>query len=214
MKIKICCIKSIEEANMALRYGADALGLVGPMPSGPGPIDLETVRKISQSLPQSQWSFYLTSKMSFEHIAEEYEYAQTTHLQITDYVEPNVHEALRKEFPELKIVQVIHVEDNQTVKLAMEYTKTADFLLLDSGAPSGTIKELGGTGRKHDWILSKEIVQKSSVPVFLAGGIKAENVREAMEFVNPYGIDLCSGVRINDVLNEKKLNDFFDKARS
>jgi len=89
-----------------------------------------------------------------------------------------------------------------------------DAILLDSGNPSLPVKVLGGTGKTHDWSLSKEIVDRCGKPVFLAGGLKAENVREAIERVRPYAVDICSGVRTNGLLDEKKLAPFMNEVRA
>ena len=87
-----------------------------------------------------------------------------------------------------------------------------DALLLDSGNQKLKVKELGGTGRTgrtHDWTISRKIRDAVTVPVYLAGGINANNVLDAIREVEPIGIDLCSGVRKNDKLNEKLLEEFF-----
>ena len=210
MKIKICCIKSVEEARIAIDHGASALGLVGPMPSGPGPIDVNTAGNIRKSIPEGIHSFYLTSNTSFEDIAEEYKLVQSTHLQLTDHTEEETRLKIRAAFSDLKIVQVVHVIDEREIDLAIEYASSSDYLLLDSGAPQKSTKELGGTGRTHNWDISRKIIEAVDIPVFLAGGINASNVADAIARVQPHGIDLCSGVRTDDVLNREKLKAFFD----
>lgn len=208
--VKVCCIKSAEEASMAIDYGAQALGLVGPMPSGPGILSLDTIRDISRTIPTHINSFYLTSKTEFDAIAVEYEWVQTSHIQLTDYTSENTRLALRKNFPDLQIVQVVHVSENtwmDDIKSAENHT---DLLLLDSGMPKAKKKQLGGTGQTHDWAISRKIVQKTSLPVYLAGGIHAGNVQEAVHTVKPFGIDLCSGLRSRDKLDPSKLKAFFD----
>lgn len=213
MKVKICCIKSVQEAQAAIKAGADVLGLVGPMPSGPGPITAEEAGAIVETIPEHVDSFYLTSKTRFESIAEEYLVVKSSHVQLTDHLEPETRLRLKSEFPNLKIVQVVHVIDENDINRAREYSESSDFLLLDSGSPNKTIKELGGTGRTHNWAISKSIVEKVHVPVFLAGGLKTENVLEAIQSVKPYGIDLCSGVRTEDRLDEEKLKLFMHTVR-
>ena len=213
MKVKICCIKSVKEAMTAIRHGATALGLVGPMPSGPGPIGLDLISRISADIPAHIDSFYLTSKTSFDDIVSEYELAQTSHIQLTDHVEESVRIKLKNTYPELKIVQVIHVQDGSSIDQAMSYAESSDALLLDSGSPTNSLKTLGGTGKTHDWRISAEIVRSLSIPVYLAGGLKASNVLEAVERVQPHGIDLCSSVRTNDIMDEHKIARFFKVLR-
>ncbi|MDD8018826.1 MAG: phosphoribosylanthranilate isomerase [Bacteroidota bacterium] len=211
-KVKICCISSIDEATLALRYGASALGLVSAMPSGPGPISEELIAEIVPHIPEGVSSFLLTSRLDADSIAAQQRKTQVNTLQLVDVVSFDVYKKLRRELPGISIVQVIHVVDESSIAEAAIVSQFVDYLLLDSGNPKLAIKELGGTGRKHDWNISKKIVESVNVPVFLAGGLNAQNVREAIEFVQPYGVDVCSGVRTNGELDEKKLKSFFEAA--
>ena len=126
-------------------------------------------------------------------------------VQLVDEVEREVYGAIRAECPAVRIVQVVHVRERDVVEQAHRAAEWVDALLLDSGNPFAAVRELGGTGRTHDWTISREIVERAGVPVFLAGGIRAENVREAVVAVRPFGIDLCSGVRTNGALDGAKL---------
>ncbi len=107
------------------------------------------------------------------------------------------------------MVQVIHVTGVASVDEAAAVAPEVDALLLDSGNPALAVKELGGTGRRHDWSLSREIRQLVPVPVFLAGGLNEHNVAEAIATVGPFGLDLCSGVRTDGKLDQAKLGRFF-----
>lgn len=211
-RIKICCISSISEAGLAVKYGASALGLVGPMPSGPGVISDELIAAIVPAVPPPVATFLLTSETSADEIINHQQRVHTNTLQLVDAVEVSVYAEIRKALPTVKIVQVIHVIDEKTLDEALELAVYADALLLDSGNPTLTIKELGGTGRVHNWTISRQIVKQSPVPVFLAGGLTADNVRQALDTVQPFGLDLCSGVRSNGQLNEAKLEAFFRAA--
>jgi phosphoribosylanthranilate isomerase len=110
-------------------------------------------------------------------------------------------------------VQVIHVIDERSIEDALRVNKYVDALLLDSGNPRLKIKELGGTGRRHNWGLSRKIIEEVNLPVFLAGGLNPENVNEAIEVVQPFGLDICSGVRTNNHLDEMKLKSFIHKVQ-
>lgn len=204
-KIKICCISSVDEAKLAIKYGASALGLVSAMPSGPGPISEELIAEIITHIPKGIASFLLTSKQDADSIIAQQRKTKATTLQLVDSVSFEVYHVLRKELSGISIVQVIHVMDESSIDEAKSIAPLVDMILLDSGNPKLAIKELGGTGRKHDWSLSRKIVESINKPVFLAGGLNAENVRKAIEIVKPYGVDLCSGVRTNGVLDEEKL---------
>lgn len=208
-RVKICCISSIEEAKLAVAYGASALGLVGHMPSGPGVIDDALIAEIARTVPPPVASFLLTSQQQVPGIVAHYRRVHTSTIQIVDELENRDYEALRQALPHVKLVQVIHVQNEQSVEEALAISQLVDALLLDSGSPNKAVKELGGTGRVHDWSLSRQIVQQAAVPVFLAGGLRPDNVKAAMDAVQPFGLDLCSGVRTNGQLDEGKLAAFF-----
>lgn len=194
---------------MAIEYGASALGLVGPMPSGPGVIEDELINQITRFIPPPISTFLLTSETNPQEIIAHFKRVHTTTIQIVDELNTGAYEIIRKSLPFVKLVQVIHVIDDNSVKEAIEISKYVDALLLDSGNPKLSIKELGGTGRIHNWDLSREIRDSISIPLFLAGGLNKDNVREAIEKVQPFGLDLCSGVRTNGKLDPQKLKGFF-----
>jgi phosphoribosylanthranilate isomerase len=161
-------------------------------------------------IPDGIASFLLTSKQDADSIIAQQRRTKANTLQLVDSVSVEVYGALRKELPNISIVQVIHVIDESSVDEAKSVAPFVDMILLDSGNPKLAVKELGGTGRKHNWSLSRRIVESVNKPVFLAGGLNAENVREAIEIVHPYGLDLCSGVRTDGRLDEEKLERFFE----
>jgi len=212
-QVKICCISSIEEASLAMYAGASALGLVGKMPSGPGIISDELIADIAAFTPKNIDTFLLTSETSVEEILKHHSKVKTTTIQIVDTLKQGTHQQLKKELPNVKIVQVLHVLNEASIKEAIEISKNVDTILLDSGNPNLQTKELGGTGRVHNWEISKKIVESVSVPVFLAGGINPYNATKAIQKVQPYGLDLCSGVRTNGKLDEIKLTAFFNAIK-
>jgi phosphoribosylanthranilate isomerase len=209
-RVKICCISTIEEADMAVKYGASSLGLVGKMPSGPGIISDEQIYKIVQTVPPAISTFLLTSETAVNDIIEHYTKTQTSTIQIVDKLKQGTYETIKNALPAVKIVQVIHVIDENTIDEAIEISELVDAILLDSGNPNLHIKELGGTGRVHNWNISKKIVSQVKVPVFLAGGLHADNVQQAIDAVQPFGVDLCSAVRTNNMLDPFKLEKFFN----
>lgn len=207
--VKVCCIKSISEANLAIQYGANAIGLVSAMPSGPGVIEEELIKEISSSIEHDADTFLLTSKTIVSEIIEQYKRTPTTTIQIVDKLTDGIYLSFREEIPDVNIVQVIHVINEKCINHASKVSEYVDAILLDSGNPNATIKKLGGTGKTHNWEISKTIREELSIPVYLAGGLNSRNIREAIEVVQPYGVDLCSGVRTNGVLDEAKLKAFF-----
>jgi phosphoribosylanthranilate isomerase len=155
-------------------------------------------------------TFLLTCETQAGAIIAHHQRTLTNTLQLVDAPEPGVYAAIRAALPSIKIVQVIHVRDEGSLDEALQAAAQVDALLLDSGNPSLVVKQLGGTGRVHDWRLSRRIVEQSPVPVFLAGGLNAANVRDAIDQVQPFGVDLCSGVRTNGHLDPHKLELFFN----
>lgn len=208
-RVKICCIKNIEEAKNAIAYGASAIGLVGRMPSGPGPITDEEIKIIAGYTPPPIATFLLTCETSVDKIVEHHRRVNTNTIQIVDALRGENYKELKERLPAVKIVQVIHVIDESSIDEAVRISEQVDGLLLDSGNPNKAVKELGGTGRQHDWKLSRKIVEQSKVPLFLAGGLNPTNVRQAIEEVQPFGVDLCSGLRPNGNLDLKLLEEFF-----
>jgi phosphoribosylanthranilate isomerase len=212
-RIKICCMASIEEADLAVAAGADAVGLVGAMPSGPGPIADELIADIARHVPPPVASFLLTSETSAEAIADHIARTGPTTVQVVCHVDPAEHVLLGKLQPQVSRVQVIHVEDAGALHLIHAYASHVHAFLLDSGRPSATIPEFGGTGRVHDWAVSAAFVRASPRPVFLAGGLTPQNAAEAVRQVRPFGLDLCSGVRTEGRLDRAKLEAFMSAVR-
>ena len=212
MRIKICCISSESEAALAIDAGADAIGLVGKMPSGPGPIADELIYRIARSVPPPIATFLLTSEQTAAGIIEHHHRTKTNTIQIVDELHDRDYATIREALPHVKLVQVVHVTSERSVDEAAELAEFVDAILLDSGNPTLAVKELGGTGRRHDWSLSRRIVETCGKPVFLAGGLNAENVREAIDIVQPYALDICSGVRTDGQLDPRKLEKFFVAA--
>ena len=207
-RIKICCISSINEALIAIGAGASAIGLVGAMPSGPGVISDALILEISKAVPPPIGTFLLTSETSVQEIIKHHQLTQTNTIQMVDKLATGTYDDLRLALPGIKLVQVIHVLGEKSVEEAIEISTQVDAILLDSGNPDLFIKELGGTGRTHNWKLSRTICEKTTKPVFLAGGLNQSNIKRAIEEVQPFGVDLCSGVRTNGMLDKAKLENF------
>ena len=209
MFVKVCCIASVDEARLAIDAGASALGLVSAMPSGPGPIDEADIASIAAWVPSPTETFLLTALTEAEAIADQRRRCGTTAVQLVDALEEVELRRLRRLLPDIRLVQVIHVTGPESVDEARAVAPLVDTLLLDSGNPKLAIKELGGTGRVHDWATSRRIRDSVAVPVLLAGGLNPGNAREAFERVMPAGLDVCSGLRPNGGLDAGKLRDFF-----
>lgn len=212
-RVKICCIQSLTEANIAIHLGADCLGLVADMPSGPGTISDAEISEIAARLPPSIASFLLTSRTEPGAVVDHVRNTRPSAVQLVDLVPDTTYAALRRHCPWVRVVQVVHVEDETAVQQAEALAAKVDALLLDSGRPTAPVRELGGTGRTHDWTLSRHIIEKVPIPVFLAGGLGPSNVSEAIRKVKPHGVDLCSGVRDEGALDVLKLRSFMHAVR-
>lgn len=208
-RVKICCIRSLDEAGMVIDAGAAALGLVSKMPSGPGVIPEEMIAHIAARVPPGVATFLLTSELDVGSIIAQQKRTGVNTLQIVDNLGSGAHQELHAALPGIALVQVIHVRGPESIEEAFAVSPYVNALLLDSGNPSRPVKELGGTGRTHDWCISRRIREAVQVPVFLAGGLNAGNVAEAIRQVEPYGIDVCSGVRTDGRLDAAKLTNFF-----
>jgi phosphoribosylanthranilate isomerase len=211
-RIKICCISNSEEAWLAIRYGASALGLVSAMPSGPGVIQEQEITSIADSIPPGIATFLLTSSQNVNTIIEQQRRCHVNTLQLVDQLPARSHHLLRTALPGIALVQVIHVRGPEALEEARAVAPYVNAILLDSGNPDLPIKELGGTGRVHDWSISRMIREAVDIPIYLAGGLNANNVQEAIQQVGPFGLDLCSGVRTNGHLDEKKLARFVKRV--
>jgi len=213
-RIKICCIASLEEAQLAIRAGADAVGFVGAIPSSPRALELRTIAAIAAFVPPPIATFLLTSEGTAAGVAQQVLATGASTVQIISHLSLSESEQLPRLLPTTRRVQVIHVESAGALDLIDQYAPHVHAFLLDSGRPDLAIPEYGGTGRTHDWSVSAEFVRRSPHPVFLAGGLSPGNVGEAMRTVRPFGVDLCSGVRTDGRLDRDKLKAFIDAVRS
>lgn len=207
-RIKICCTQSVEEAWLAINAGASALGFVSAMPSGPGVIAEDRIAAIIAVVPPAVATFLLTSRRDVDGIIDQQRRTGANTLQLCDLVEAGGLRRLRSLLPGISIVQVIHVSGEDAVAEAVAVAPDVNALLLDTGDRSAAVKELGGTGRRHDWRISKRIRSAVDVPVFLAGGLDADNVGEAIRVVAPFGVDVCSGLRPDGALDAIRLRQF------
>jgi phosphoribosylanthranilate isomerase len=214
VRVKICCIASDAEAEMASDAGADALGLVSAMPSGPGPIAEDEIASIIRAVGTRAATVLLTSRQDAVSIGAQLDRVRPTVVQLVDELAEREYRALRVSHPSVVLMQVIHVRGADAVAEATAVAPFVDAVLLDSGNPAAAVKELGGTGRVHDWSISRAIRDAVRLPVFLAGGLRADNVAEALERVRPFGVDVCSGVRTDGRLDRDKLRAFMHAARS
>ena len=207
-RVKICCINSVEEAQLAIRHGADALGLVSAMPSGPGVIDEAVIAEIAAAIPPPIATFLLTSSQDPEDIIVQQKRCGVNTLQLVDAQERSTYTCLQEALPGVALVQVIHVTGEASVDEAKAIAPHVDALLLDSGNPDAAVKELGGTGRTHDWAVSRQVQLPAPGDEERVGA-----VGEAVQQVQPSGVDVCSSIRTDGRLDEAKLRRFMGSLR-
>jgi phosphoribosylanthranilate isomerase len=212
-RIKICCIANSEEASIAKSLGADAIGLVSEMPSGPGMISEFQIKQIIKKLPPFVIPVLLTSKNRAVPICDQVKYCRPRAVQLCEPLDESELKQLTQLIPGIPLIRVIHVSGQESVEEAKTYESYVNGLLLDTGQRSGPAKQLGGTGKTHDWFISAEIVKSVNVPVILAGGLNPQNVKQAVKYVKPYAVDVCSGVRSNGQLDSAKLYQFISAVR-
>ncbi len=211
-RVKICSINSVEEAKMAIRYGASALGLVSEMPSGSGMLSEGLIAQVAAIVPPAVSSFLLTSKSDTIGIIAQQRRLGANTIQICDRLKSGTCDDLRQALPGIAIVQVIHVTGSDSIEEAISVAPHVHGILLDSGNQSLANEQLGGTGQTHDWAVSRRIRELVDVPVFLGGGLNPENVSAAIRQVEPFGVDVSSGVRTNGQLDEVKLSQFISQV--
>jgi phosphoribosylanthranilate isomerase len=208
-RVKVCCIQSVDEAWMAIDAGASALGFVSAMPSGPGVIPEGLIAEIAGQLPPPIATFLLTSRRDVPGIVAQQRRTRVNTLQLCDRLQHGTHAELRERLPGVAVIQVVHVTSEEALGEAEAVAGDVDAILLDTGNPTARLKELGGTGRTHDWAVSRRIRETVPVPVFLAGGLRPDNVAEAVRVVQPFAVDVCSGLRSRGALDPVLLGAFF-----
>jgi phosphoribosylanthranilate isomerase len=216
--VKICCIRTPAEVEMALDAGATSLGFVARMPSGPGILDDATIAELVAPIPKTVSCFLLTSRTEIAAIEAHVRETGVNAVQLCAPVAVEILQPLRRRISEIRMVQVVHVTGPESAIRAREVAPYVDSILLDSGAPAGTPgggpPQLGGTGRVHDWRLSRQIRNEAGRSVFLAGGLDPTNVAAAITAVRPHGVDVCSGLRESGHLVRAKLHAFLAAIRA
>ncbi|MFT7520449.1 MAG: phosphoribosylanthranilate isomerase [Kiritimatiellia bacterium] len=213
-EIKICCMRDAREVELALKWGATALGFVVTADNGPGVISLDVARPLMRQVGDRAERWLLTVHTDLHAIAGQIAALEPSHVQLCDAIDLSHYAALKSRFPNVSLLQVVHVTGPDDVRRAVQLEQHVDGLLLDTGAVVDGQRQLGGTGKTHDWSVSRDIVRAVSVPVWLAGGLGPDNVVAAMQMVGPAGVDLCSGVRDHDYrLDGDKLRAYLAAVR-
>lgn len=188
--IQIYTMQTPEEAEAVVALGVDHVGLTPAHRGLPGEISFSTAREIAQAVRGRATVVALSVEEKISDIAEMVRAVQPDILHLcapTGAVTPADVEQLRALVPGTPIMQAIAVTGPEALDEALSYVPVVEYLLLDSVDP--TIPGVGAAGTTHDWGVSAAIVEASTVPVILAGGLAPENVAAAIEAVRPWGVD-------------------------
>ena|SRR3989338_1549260 len=210
VQVKICGITNIETARAVASLGADMLGFHVELEHSRNPLTRDMASEIISQLPPTCSAVLVTSATEPEKIARLVKKTAVTAVQLHGDIEEM--SKLKSELPNIKLYKVVNVFDKSAIEEAKGYEGIADALVLDSA-----IKETGqrgGTGKTHDWDISRKIVEATSLPVILAGGLNPNNVSEAISKVRPYAVDVNSGVSNPDgTKNLEKVKLFVERAK-
>ncbi len=211
--VKICGIRRLEDALAAVSYGADAVGvLVGQQHHSPDFLAPSAAAAIVAALPPPITSVMVTHLAEPDEIVALARSVGVTAIQLHGETSPAQAAEVKSRLPSIKTFKAIHVVDHQSIDAARQYAGTVDAIVLDT--VNVATDQVGGTGRTHDWSISRQIVERLAVPVVLAGGLHPDNVGEAIRQVRPYGVDVNSGTKGPDGFKDHAaLKRFIDNAK-
>ena len=213
-KVKICGIKRVEDANLAIEAGADALGfLVGQTHTSADFISPLTAKTIAASLPPGATPVLVTHLTDPDDVLNLAALVGMNTVQLHGEIWPEDVARLRRAAPNLTFLKAFHVTDEASLGYGDEFVGLVDGFVLDT--VNSRTGQIGGTGQTHDWRLSRRIVERHpSIPVILAGGLHPENVAEAIAAVGAFGVDVNSGTKGPDGFKaEGKVRAFVTNAR-
>ena len=210
VRTKICGITREEDLTVAMDAGADAIGFLVGVPSSPRNLTLERAETLLDQVPIFIDSIVVTAPKSIEWLVEIYERLKPSGIQIHGKEELDssiIHEKIE----DVNLIKTVYVTEDALNETVIKDLKTFDAVLLDSFSQG----QYGGTGKVHDWILSRQIKEAvSPIPVILAGGLNPENVKEAILAVEPYAVDVASGVEANPgIKDQSKVRAFVENAK-
>ena len=214
MYVKICGIRRQQDALIAAKLGADAIGLlVGQRHNSPDFISATVARDIARALPPSVEAVLVTHIKEIDELERMLQESEIRTIQLHSEIAPSFVERLRGRLPNLKIFKSVNIISADSVAYPEAFEKLVDGFVLDS--INVATDQVGGTGKTHDWSVSRQIVMRyPKVPIILAGGLNSENVRSAIEHVRPFGVDVNSGTKAPDGFKDpRKMEAFIVEAK-
>ncbi|MDJ0791251.1 MAG: phosphoribosylanthranilate isomerase [Acidimicrobiia bacterium] len=188
--VQIYTMQTLEEAVALADLGVDHVGVTPANRGLPGEVDLQTAAEICAAVSGRASAVALSVESELDQIVTMVQSVRPDILHLcgpAGVVDPSAVKALRSKLPETPVMQAIAVTGPEAIQSALEYSRVADYLILDSVAPG--IDGIGAAGTVHDWTVSATIVEAVDVPVILAGGLTPENVTAAIAAVGPWGVD-------------------------
>ncbi|AKB32299.1 Phosphoribosylanthranilate isomerase [Methanosarcina siciliae HI350] len=221
-RVKICGIRGQEDIELAALYGADAVGFITEVPvESPRKLDSDAAAALISKVPKCLDSVMVIMPETSACALELIEKVKPNIVQVHSGLPLSELEAVREK-TDIPIIKTLSVPAGQEAsKLhnivtrlleevrALEGSGAVDSVLLDSGIAGKT----GGTGCVHDWDLSRRIAEETELPLILAGGLKPENVQEAVRAVSPYAVDTASGVEDRGKKDAAKIRKFIEEVR-
>lgn len=213
MIVKICANKTIEDAQGCLDAGADMIGiLVGQKHSSTDFVDKETAKEICDFVAKRCDTVLVTHIENADEIIKLTKFIGNSVIQLHSNIKESEVEKIAKALPEIKLIRLIHISNDGQVLTDFSKMLHADFFLLDS--INVQTNQVGGTGLKHDWNKSKELIKQLNKPTFLAGGLTPENVKQAIQTTRPAGVDVNSGCKVDGKKNAKLVSLFVKNAKT
>jgi len=210
VRVKICGITRKEDLDIVVAAGADAVGFIVGVPSSPRNLTLERAKRLLKQVPVFVDSVVVTVPDSIDSLVKIYDRLKPTDIQIHGE-KPFEASVIREKIRGARLIKTVYVKIGNATATVMENSKSFDAILLDSFTSS----QHGGTGMIHDWKLSSQIKQIiEPTPIILAGGLNPENVKEAILTVQPYAVDVASGVELQPAIKDpKKVLAFIENAK-
>jgi phosphoribosylanthranilate isomerase len=206
VKVKICGITRFEDLEASISAGADFVGFVVNVPSSPRNLDYKSAARLISTVPSNVKSVAVTVLRSPEDLRSLMELG-------ADYVQLHGELNLLMSLAPLcaeRAIGAVNAKLPNALELALECSKLFGMILVDSLRSNG----LGGSGEAHDWGLSRIIRDRLQKPIILAGGLTPDNVATAVKIVNPYAVDVSTGVEASPgIKDSEKVSMFIKKAK-
>ena len=207
VNVKICGVHNKDEARKSIEYGADFLGILINIPETNLSLSPSEAKLIISTQKKVKFIILTIEKNSKKLLSLVRELSPWG-IQLLRPTKDNVNFLSRNS--KVKVIPVIHITKKTDID-KIKLFKKADYIILDSKLG----RNLGGTGKVHDWNISKKIVSNSKIPIFLAGGLNERNVKEAIKLVNPYAVDAESSLRnYRGFRDLKKVKKFIDVIKT